>query len=111
MLTLAMRLSLRRMLLRLMCLVFVLVTAPFVLHAQEAPSPGAPPVSTAPDTEEPKDAPMETLKVNVNLVSHYFTVRDKHNGLIPNLTQDDCTSSKTRPRRRSRTGPRKPTSR
>ncbi len=79
------------MLLRLMCLVFVLVTAPFVLHAQEAPSPGAPPVSTAPDTEEPKDAPMETLKVNVNLVSLYFTVHDKHNGLIPNLTREDCS--------------------
>jgi VWFA-related protein len=60
--------------------------------AQAAPSPDAPPVSTAPDTTQQDDQqPTETLKVNVNLVSVYFSVRDKHNGLVSTLTKNDCT--------------------
>ena len=61
----------------------------FAAFAQEAPSPDASPVSNAPDTTQ-EDRATTTLKVNVNLVSLYFTVRDKRNGLIPNLTKDDC---------------------
>jgi VWFA-related protein len=65
---------------------------PVFLLGQSAPSPDAPPMSTAPDTTQPReDAPTETLKVNVNLVSLYFTVRDRHNGLISTLTKDDCS--------------------
>jgi VWFA-related protein len=60
--------------------------------AQAAPSPDAPPVSTAPDTTQQDDQlPATTLKVNVNLVSLYFSVRDKHNGLVSTLTKQDCT--------------------
>src|SRR6201986_454694 len=61
-----------------------------VLHAQEAPSPtGPPPASKA--AGQPVDSnPMETLKVNVNLVNVYFSVRDK-NGFITNLHKDDCS--------------------
>jgi VWFA-related protein len=59
-------------------------------RAQTAPSPDAPPVSTVPDTAEPEEAPAATLRVNVNLVSLYFTVRDKHNGLVSTLTKNDC---------------------
>ncbi len=60
--------------------------------AQSAPSPDAPPVSTAPDTTQQDDQlPTTTLKVNVNLVSLYFSVRDKHNGLVSTLTKEDCT--------------------
>jgi VWFA-related protein len=62
---------------------------------QAAPSPDAPPVSTAPAQAEPDDAPegapAPTLRVQANLVSLYFTVKDKHGGLIPDLTRDDCT--------------------
>lgn len=60
------------------------------LHAQEAPSPGGPPpASDAPD--QPINADNgETLKVNVNLVNLYFSVRDK-NGFITNLHKDDCS--------------------
>ncbi len=48
-----------------------------------------PPASDAP--AQPVDNnPMETLKVNVNLVNLYFSVRDK-NGYITNLTKNDCT--------------------
>lgn len=96
MLTLAMNFRLTEMTLRMLSIVLllagVLAGSSLGLPAQVAPSPGAPPTSTAPDTESPsQDAPMETLKVNVNLVSLYFTVHDKHNGLIPNLTRDDCS--------------------
>ena len=61
-----------------------------LLRAQEAPSPdGPPPASDAP--AQPIDVnPSETLKVNVNLVNLFFSVRDK-NGYITNLHKDDCT--------------------
>ncbi len=61
-------------------------------HAQSAPSPDAPPTSSAsaPSDDAPQAAPVTTLRVNSNLVSLYFTVRDKRNGLIPDLTRDDC---------------------
>src|SRR4051794_31307883 len=36
-----------------------------------------------------QDQPLETLKVNVNVVSLYFNVKDKHGRLIPDLTKDD----------------------
>lgn len=59
------------------------------LYAQEAPSPdGPPPASTA--AAQPRgDQDIETLKVNVNLVNVYFSVRDK-DGFITNLHKDDC---------------------
>jgi VWFA-related protein len=60
--------------------------------AQAAPSTDAPPVSTAPDTtQQDNQPPTTTLRVNVNLVSNYFSVRDKHNGLVSTLTRNDCT--------------------
>ena len=60
------------------------------LLAQEAPSPDAPPpASHAPALKEEPLHAGETLKVNVNLVSLYFTVHDKHGLLIPHLTKDD----------------------
>jgi VWFA-related protein len=59
---------------------------------QSAPSPDAPPTSTVPaDTPETAN-PRETLHVTSNLVSEYFTVRDKKNALIPYLTKNDCTA-------------------
>lgn len=59
---------------------------------QSAPSPDAPPVSNIPaDSSATEVNPRETLKVTSNLVSEYFTVRDKHNALIPFLTKNDCS--------------------
>ncbi|MGA7521929.1 MAG: VWA domain-containing protein [Acidobacteriaceae bacterium] len=57
---------------------------------QSAPSPDAPPVSTVPTDNSVDTTPRETLHVTSNLVSEYFTVRDKHNALIPFLTKNDC---------------------
>ena len=60
--------------------------------AQVAPSPDAPPEGPAGDPNQDDQAkPLETLKVNVNLVSLYFTVHDKRGALIPHLTKDDFT--------------------
>ena len=65
---------------------------PARMLAQAAPDPDAPPVSTAPDTsQQDEQMPTTTLKVNVNLVSLYFSVRDKHNGLVSTLTKQDCS--------------------
>jgi VWFA-related protein len=57
---------------------------------QLVPSPDAPPVSTAPPP--PADEPsMGTLRLNVNLVDLFFTVKNKSGELIPHLTKDDCS--------------------
>ena len=58
--------------------------------AQVAPSPDAPPQGPAGDpNQDDQQQPVATLKVNVNLVSLYLTVHDKHGLLIPHLTKDD----------------------
>jgi VWFA-related protein len=68
--------------------VFALGLTP-VLHAQEAPSPGGPPPASKAAAQPVDIGNVETLKVNVNLVNVYFSVRDK-NGFITNLHKDDC---------------------
>ena len=57
--------------------------------AQLAPSPDAPPVSTAPAPAEEES--VATFKLNVNLVDVFFTVKDKKGELVPHLTKDDCS--------------------
>ncbi len=53
------------------------------------PPPAPPPASKA--EPQPVDiGDTQTLKVNVNLVNVYFSVRDK-NGFITNLHKDDCS--------------------
>src|SRR5579863_8457394 len=58
--------------------------------AQLAPSPDAPPVSTAPPPSKDETA-VATLKLNVNLVDLFFTVKDKSGELVTHLTKNDCT--------------------
>jgi VWFA-related protein len=57
--------------------------------AQEAPSPGGPPPASTAESQPTDIGDVQTLKVNVNLVNVYFSVRDK-NGFITNLHKDDC---------------------
>jgi len=59
---------------------------------QLAPSPDAPPVSTAP-AAPPDETPMATFKQTVNLVDLFFTVKDKNNNLVPHLTRSECSAS------------------
>ena len=65
---------------------------PSVAPGQLVPSPDAPPVSTAPPPP-PEEESMGTLKLNVNLVDLFFTVKDKAGELVPHLTKDDCSVS------------------
>ena len=73
----------------LLCAMLCLGAIPAL--AQVAPSPDAPPQGPAGDPNQDDQQPVATLKVNVNLVSLYFTVHDKHGALIPHLTKDDFT--------------------
>lgn len=57
--------------------------------SQEAPTPGGPPPASSAASQEVQDVDTQTLKVTVNLVNVYFSVRDK-NGFITNLHKDDC---------------------
>jgi VWFA-related protein len=75
--------------LRLAVITLTLGLAP-VLHAQEAPSPGGPPPASKAAAQPVDIGDVQTLKVNVNLVNVYFSVRDK-NGFITNLHKDDCS--------------------
>ena len=75
--------------LRLAATLLTLAFAPF-LHAQEAPSPGGPPPASKAEPRPVDIGDTETLKVNVNLVNVYLSVRDK-NGFITNLHKDDCS--------------------
>src|SRR3984957_5742143 len=74
--------------LRLAAAVLTFGLAP-VLHAQEAPSPGGPPPASKAEPQPVDIGDVQTLKVNVNLVNVYFSVRDK-SGYITNLHKDDC---------------------
>jgi len=44
---------------------------------------------TSQGQSEDNQQPIETLKVNVSVVSLFFNVKDKHGALMPNLTKDD----------------------
>jgi VWFA-related protein len=69
-----------------------LTVFPAIAVAQLAPSPDAPPVSTAPPAP-PDEAPVATFKAYVNLVDLFFTVKDKNGNLVPHLNKDMCTVS------------------
>ena len=71
-------------------LALALPALPVAAWAQLAPSPDAPPVSTAP-APPTEDAPDATYKVNVNLVDLFFTVKDKNGNLVPHLNQQNCS--------------------
>jgi VWFA-related protein len=66
------------------------LSLPAALHAQEAPSPGGPPPASDAEAQPVDIGDTQTLKVNVNLVNVYFSVRDK-NGFITSLRKDDCS--------------------
>lgn len=75
-------------------LVLAVLGLPAAGRAQLEPSPDAPPVSNAPPA--PDDQSVTTLKLNVNLVDLFFTVKDKQGNLVPHLTEKDCTVSEDR---------------
>ena len=60
------------------------------LRAQEAPSPEGPPPASDAAPQPIHQDDVQTLKVDVNLVNVFFSVRDK-NGYITSLKKDDCS--------------------
>jgi VWFA-related protein len=76
--------------LRLVLAVAIALGLAPALRAQEAPSPGGPPPPSKAAPQPVDIGDVQTLKVNVNLVNVYFSVRDK-NGYITNLHKDDCS--------------------
>lgn len=83
---------LRKLPLGMLILIGLLAAVAPTLHAQLAPSPDEAPVSHAPPPKpEAEDEPVTTLKVDVNLVNLFFTVKNKDGTLIPHLTRDNCT--------------------
>src|ERR1700722_502550 len=79
-----------RVVLRVGALTGLLTASALGLHAQLAPSTDDSPVSNAPPPKVDEDAPVTTLKVDVNLVNLFFTVKDKDGALIPHLTKENC---------------------
>lgn len=69
--------------------VAIAIGLPPAVRAQEAPSPGGPPPASKAAAQPVDIGNVQILKVNVNLVNVYFSVRDK-NGFITNLHKDDC---------------------
>jgi VWFA-related protein len=59
-------------------------------RAQEAPSPTGPPPASTEAGPAASAQDVQTLKVGVNIVNLYMSVRDKE-GFITNLHQDDCS--------------------
>jgi VWFA-related protein len=58
---------------------------------QSTPPPAQPSAAQAPQDQKPGDSqgPAETIKANVNVVSLFFNVKDKHGALVPNLPKED----------------------
>ncbi len=75
---------------RVAVLLLALPVLPAAAWAQLVPSPDAPPVSTAPPPP-PEEQSVGTLKLNVNLVDLFFTVKDKSGNLVPHLSKEDCS--------------------
>ena len=65
---------------------FLVVTLGLLSAAAQNP-PSQPPASG--DQSQGQEQPLETLKVNVDVVQLFFNVKDKHGALIPSLTKTD----------------------
>ena len=65
--------------------------APFSSAQENAAQPSVhnqQPASTGQKSQDSQE-PTTTLKVNVNVVQLFFNVKEKHGGLVPNLTKND----------------------
>ena len=66
----------------------VVLALTFPAVAQSA-SPAAAQQASTGNQAAPQEEPVETLKVNVEVVQLFFNVKDKHGALIPSLTRTD----------------------
>ncbi len=77
--------------LRIILMLTALAAAPLAMQAQDAPDPGASPVSDAPPPPPTPNMPKATFSVTTTRVDLFFTVRDSHGALIPGLKSGDCS--------------------
>src|SRR6516225_3974192 len=69
------------------CVVLMLgVVLPAAAQSPSGPLSGT---STGVPAQASQEGPIETLKINVEVVQLFFNVKDKHGALIPALTKDD----------------------
>jgi len=80
-----------RLPLKIVVMLLALPLMPAVGWTQLVPSPDDPPVSTAPAPAPEEQESAGTLKISVNLVDLFFTVKDKQGNLVPHLSKDDCS--------------------
>ena len=59
------------------------------VHDQEPPRSSVPTQGQNQQSQEPDDESVQTFKAEVNVVSIFFNVKDKHGLLIPGLTKND----------------------
>jgi VWFA-related protein len=74
-----------------LALMLALALLPLSAYAQEAdpPKPDFPPSTDQQSQTKPNDQEqVPTFRKSVNLVNVYFTVKDKHGALMPNLAKD-----------------------
>ena len=64
------------------------LAAQSTVHDQEPPKSSVPPSAQNDQSQAPEDSG-ETFKAQVNVVSLFFNVKDKHGQLIPGLTKND----------------------
>lgn len=77
---------------RSLCIWVVVGLMPMALWAQQKQQPQPSQPSQQSDQSQPSQQdqePLQTFKVNVNVVNLYFNVKDKHGALIPDLKKDD----------------------
>ena len=69
----------------------LIAAAPFSLAQQNAAQPAAQTQQPTSSSQKSQDSqePTTTLKINVNVVQLFFNVKEKHGGLVPNLTKND----------------------
>jgi len=67
----------------------LLLFIPAAAESQAGPMVGAPPADSRSGGQANQEEPLETLKVNVEVVQLFFNVKDKHGALIPSLTKSD----------------------
>ena len=66
-----------------------MLAAQSTVHDQEPPHSSVPPQAQGQQSQEPEGESVETFKAQVNVVSIFFNVKDKHGLLIPALTKND----------------------
>src|SRR4051794_18100118 len=73
----------------LTCALTALVCMPAISQESQPPKESQPAQESQPGQSAQDQEPLETLKVDVNVVNVFFNAKDKKGLLIPNLKKED----------------------